>query len=54
LAERNRRARPIQWTCTAHKLLAKVRRQRRLAATGYRRRAQTVATFTQWTGGSES
>jgi hypothetical protein len=33
-AERNRRARPIQWTYTSHKLLAKVRRQRRLAATG--------------------
>jgi hypothetical protein len=33
-AERNRRARPIQWTYTAHKLLVKVRRQRKLAATG--------------------
>jgi DDE superfamily endonuclease len=33
-AERNRRAQPIQWTYTAPKLLAKVRRQRRLAATG--------------------
>jgi hypothetical protein len=33
-AERNRRARPIQWTYTAHKLMAKVLRQRRLAATG--------------------
>ena len=33
-AERNRRAQPIQWTYTAQKLLAKVRRQRRLAATG--------------------
>jgi hypothetical protein len=34
LAERNRRAQPIQWTYTAHKLRAKVRRQRSLAATG--------------------
>jgi DDE superfamily endonuclease len=33
-AERNRRAQPIQWTYTAEKLLAKVRRRRRLAATG--------------------
>jgi len=32
--ERNRRAQPIQWTYTAQKLLAKVRRQRRLAALG--------------------
>jgi hypothetical protein len=32
-AERNRRAHPIQWTYTAQKLLAKVRRQWRLAAT---------------------
>jgi hypothetical protein len=32
-AERNRRARPIRWTYTAQKLLGKVRRQRRLAAT---------------------
>ena len=33
-AERNRRAQPIRWTYTTQKLLAKVRRQRRLAATG--------------------
>ena len=33
-AERNRRAQPIRWTYTAQKLLGKVRRQRRLAATG--------------------
>ena len=33
-ADRNRRARPIQWTYTAHKLLAKAGRQRKLAATG--------------------
>jgi DDE superfamily endonuclease len=33
-AERNRRAEPIQWTYTTQKLLTKVRRQRRLAATG--------------------
>jgi hypothetical protein len=33
-AERNRRAHPIQWTYTAQKLLAKVRRRRRPAATG--------------------
>jgi hypothetical protein len=33
-AERNRRARPILWTYSANKLLAKVRRQRRLAAAG--------------------
>ena len=32
-AERNRRAQPIQWTYTAQKLLGKVGRQRRLAAT---------------------
>jgi hypothetical protein len=32
--ERNRRARPIQWTYTVQKLLAKVRRQQGLAATG--------------------
>ena len=34
LAERNRRAHPIQWTYTVQKLLVKVRRQGRLAATG--------------------
>jgi DDE superfamily endonuclease len=34
LTERNRRAQPIRWTYTTQKLLAKVRRQRRLAATG--------------------
>jgi len=33
-AERNRRARPIQWTYTRQKLLAKFRARRRLAATG--------------------
>jgi hypothetical protein len=33
-AERNRRARPIQWTYTAQKLLTRVRRQGRLAAPG--------------------
>jgi DDE superfamily endonuclease len=33
-AERNRRAQPIRWTYTTQKLVAKVRRQRRLAATG--------------------
>ena len=33
-AERNRRARPIQWTHTAHKFLAKTRASRRLAAAG--------------------
>jgi hypothetical protein len=33
-AERNRRAQPIRWTYTTQKLLVKVRRQRRLAATG--------------------
>jgi DDE superfamily endonuclease len=33
-AERNRRAHPIQWTYTAHKLRAKVCRQQSLAATG--------------------
>src|SRR4029453_14054485 len=33
-AERNRRAQPIRWTYAAQKLLGKVRRQRRLAATG--------------------
>ena len=32
--ERNRWAHPIQWTYTAQKLLATVRRQRRLAAAG--------------------
>jgi DDE superfamily endonuclease len=34
LADRNRRARPIQWTYTSQKLLAKFRRQRKLAARG--------------------
>jgi hypothetical protein len=33
-AERNRRAQPIQWTYTRQRLLAKVRRRRKLAATG--------------------
>jgi DDE superfamily endonuclease len=33
-AERNRRAQPIRWTYTTQKLVAKVRRQQRLAATG--------------------
>jgi hypothetical protein len=33
-AERNRRAHPIKWTYTTQKLIAKIRRQRRLAATG--------------------
>jgi DDE superfamily endonuclease len=33
-ADRNRRARPVQWTYTAEKLLAKVHRRRRLAGTG--------------------
>ena len=33
-AERNRWAQPIRWTYTTQKLLAKVRRQRRLAVTG--------------------
>jgi DDE superfamily endonuclease len=34
LAERNRRAQPIRWTYTRQQLLAKVRRSRKLAATG--------------------
>jgi hypothetical protein len=34
LADRNRRARPIQWTYTSEKLLAKFRGKRRLAASG--------------------
>ena len=33
-AERNRHARPIQWTYTSRKLMARFRAQRRLAAVG--------------------
>jgi hypothetical protein len=33
-AERNQRARPIQWTYTSQKLMARFRAQRRLAAVG--------------------